>query len=52
MFDYSFDLLKMTGPPEAEAPAKRKGLFQVLKEDAINFVYFFLPLVIAHNVAW
>ena len=35
-----------------EVIVDKRSFAQVVYHDLVNYIYFFTPLVIAHNVAW
>ena len=37
---------------ETETKVDKRTFVEVVRHDLVNYIYFFTPLVIAHNVAW
>ena len=37
---------------ESETKVDKRTFLEVVRFDLLNYIYFFTPLVIAHNVAW
>ena len=42
----------MASSEEAETKVDKRTFLEVVRFDLVNYIYFFTPLVIAHNVAW